>query len=190
MVSPPNTPPLPPPLDDVDRILLQTLTADARLANNRLAARAGVAPSTALARVKSLLDRRVIRRFTVEVEPSAVGRPVQAIVAVRLRSHDRAQIDRVMRDSYEVARMQHAGHITLAVNSARAISHEIFREDLLLPAQRDILKWVRRALDKRAVVVRSVFQDGFQWSVDEVVVLSPLHCRRCRVPRHFSSSSR
>lgn len=92
--SPNNSPP---PLDDVDRVLLQALTADARLANNRLAARAGVAPSTALARVKSLVDRRVIRRFTVEVEPSAVGRPVQAIVAVRLRSHDRAQIDRVMR---------------------------------------------------------------------------------------------
>jgi two-component system, NtrC family, nitrogen regulation sensor histidine kinase NtrY len=49
------------------------------------------------------------------------------------------QIDRVMRDSYEVARMQHAGHITLAVNSARAISHEIFREDMLLPEQRDLL---------------------------------------------------
>ena len=49
------------------------------------------------------------------------------------------QIDRVMRDSYEVAKMQHAGHITLAVNSARAISHEIFREDMLLPQQRDLL---------------------------------------------------
>ena len=49
------------------------------------------------------------------------------------------QIDHVMRDSYEVARMQHAGHITLAVNSARAISHEIFREDMLLPEQRDLL---------------------------------------------------
>ena len=61
---------------------------------------------------------------------------------------------------------------------------------LYLTAQRDILKWVRRALDKRAVVVRSVFQDGFQWSVDEVSVLSLLHRRRCRVPRHFSSSSR
>src|SRR5678809_601977 len=34
------------------------------------------------------------------------------------------QIEQVMRDSYDVARMQHAGHITLAVNSARAISHE------------------------------------------------------------------
>ena len=61
---------------------------------------------------------------------------------------------------------------------------------LYLTAQRDILKWVRRALDKRAVVVRSVFQDGFQWSVDEVDVLSPLHCRRCRVPQHCCSSSR
>ncbi len=49
------------------------------------------------------------------------------------------QIERVMKDSYEVARMQHAGHITLAVNSARAISHEIFREDLLTPEQRDLL---------------------------------------------------
>ena len=61
---------------------------------------------------------------------------------------------------------------------------------LYLTAQRDILKWVRRALDKRAVVVRSVFQDGFQWSVDEVGVLSPLHCRQCRVPQHCSSFSR
>ena len=85
------------PLDDVDRALLQALTANGRMANNRLAARASVAPSTALARIKSLVDRKVIRRFTVEVDPAAVGRPVQAIIAVRLRSHDRAQIDGVMR---------------------------------------------------------------------------------------------
>ena len=49
------------------------------------------------------------------------------------------QIEQVMRDSYDVARMQHAGHITLAVNSARAISHEIYREDMLLAGQRDLL---------------------------------------------------
>ena len=84
-------------LDAVDRALLQALTANGRMANNRLAARASVAPSTALARIKSLVDRKVIRRFTVEVDPAAVGRPVQAIIAVRLRSHDRAQIDGVMR---------------------------------------------------------------------------------------------
>jgi two-component system nitrogen regulation sensor histidine kinase NtrY len=49
------------------------------------------------------------------------------------------QIENVMKDSYEVARMQHAGHITLAVNSARAIGQELFREDMLIPEQRDLL---------------------------------------------------
>src|SRR3989442_3788207 len=49
------------------------------------------------------------------------------------------ETEQVMRDSYDVARMQHAGHITLAVNSARAISHEIYREDMLLAEQRDLL---------------------------------------------------
>ncbi len=48
-------------------------------------------------------------------------------------------IEKVMKDSYEVARMQHAGHVALAVNSARAISQELFREDLLIPVQRDLL---------------------------------------------------
>ncbi len=49
------------------------------------------------------------------------------------------QIEKVMKDSYDVARMQHAGHIALAVNSARAIGQELYREDLLLPEQRDLL---------------------------------------------------
>ena len=44
------------------------------------------------------------------------------------------EIEQVMRDSYDVARMQHAGHITLAVNSARAISHEIYRATKRKPA--------------------------------------------------------
>ncbi len=48
-------------------------------------------------------------------------------------------IEKVINDSYEVARMQHAGHVALAVNSARAISQELFREDLLIPEQRDLL---------------------------------------------------
>ena len=49
------------------------------------------------------------------------------------------QIEQVLKDSYEVARMHHAGHIALAVNSARAIGHEIFREELMAQEQRDLL---------------------------------------------------
>ncbi|MBK9305957.1 MAG: HAMP domain-containing protein [Nitrospira sp.] len=60
---------------------------------------------------------------------------VNKVVDVWFSEH----IEKVINDSYEVARMQHAGHVSLAVNSARAISQELFREELLIPEQRDLL---------------------------------------------------
>ena len=47
--------------------------ADARITNQRLADRVGVAPSTALARLRSLRDRGVIRGFHAEVDLAALG---------------------------------------------------------------------------------------------------------------------
>ncbi|TKB70505.1 MAG: HAMP domain-containing protein [Nitrospira sp.] len=49
------------------------------------------------------------------------------------------QIEQVLNDAQEVARIHHENRVTLALNSARAISREIFREDLLAPVQRDLL---------------------------------------------------
>jgi DNA-binding Lrp family transcriptional regulator len=76
------------PLDAVDLALVSALVTDGRIANNTLAARVGVAASTALGRVRALVERGVIRGFTADVDPVRVGRPVQAIVALRLRGHD------------------------------------------------------------------------------------------------------
>jgi len=56
------------------------------------------------------------------------------------------QIEKVLADSHDVARMHHEAHTVLAVNSARAISHEIFREDMLIPEQRELL---RAAMDRK-----------------------------------------
>ena len=82
-----------PPLDDVDRAILEALSADARLPNNRLAARVGIAPSTCLARVRALRESGVIHGFHAEVDLAALGRPLQAMIAVRLTVHAREQID-------------------------------------------------------------------------------------------------
>jgi DNA-binding Lrp family transcriptional regulator len=79
-------------LDPVDRAIVRVLAQDGRLPNNALAAAVGVAPSTALARVRSLRERGVIRGFHADVDPAALGRPLQAMVAVRLRAHTREQI--------------------------------------------------------------------------------------------------
>jgi DNA-binding Lrp family transcriptional regulator len=81
------------PLDRTDLALVSALLRDARMPNARLAEQAGVAPSTALVRLRVLLRSGVIRGFRAEVEPASVGRPVQALIAVRLRAHDRAVID-------------------------------------------------------------------------------------------------
>ena len=79
-------------LDPVDREIMRVLAADARTPNNVLAARAGVAPSTCLMRVRRLQDAGVIRGFRAELAPEALGRPLQAIVSVRLQAHARARI--------------------------------------------------------------------------------------------------
>src|SRR3954452_10400570 len=81
------------PLDGVDRAILGAVSQDARITNQRLAERVGVAPSTALARLRSLRARGVVRGFHAEVDLSALGRPLQAMIAVRLAVHAREEID-------------------------------------------------------------------------------------------------
>jgi DNA-binding Lrp family transcriptional regulator len=83
----------PPALDDIDRAILELLAADARITNQRLAERVGVAPSTALSRLRALRERGVIRGFHAELDLAALGRPLQALIAVRLVVHAREQID-------------------------------------------------------------------------------------------------
>ena len=72
-------------LDTVDRQLLALLSANSRLTNQGLADAIGIAPSTCLAHLKSLKASGVIRRFTIDVDPQALGHPLQALVSVRLR---------------------------------------------------------------------------------------------------------
>jgi DNA-binding Lrp family transcriptional regulator len=81
-----------PPLDDVDRRILRQLVADARTPNNALAQAVGIAPSTCLGRVRALRDSGVIRGYHADVDPAALGRPIQAMIAVRLQAHARGHM--------------------------------------------------------------------------------------------------
>jgi DNA-binding Lrp family transcriptional regulator len=91
---PPNIlrPPAP-PLDATDRLILAALVEDGRIPNNALAEKAGIAPSTCLARVRELRRRGVLRGVHAEVDLAATGRGLQAMIAVRLRSHVREQVE-------------------------------------------------------------------------------------------------
>lgn len=83
----------PPALDPVDRLILAKLGEDARIPNNALAEAVGIAPSTCHARLRSLRARGVIRGFHADLDFTAVGLPVQAMISVRLHAHTRGQMD-------------------------------------------------------------------------------------------------
>ena len=80
-------------LDATDRLLLQELSADSRASGAALAAAVGVSESTVSLRLKRLKSLGVIRGFRVDVDPSALGVGLQALVSIRLAKHDRAEID-------------------------------------------------------------------------------------------------
>ena len=81
-----------PELDDVDRHILRALAADARIPNSTLAAQVGVAPSTCLMRVRRLQEIGAILGFHADLSPATLGRPLQAVIAVRLQAHARTRI--------------------------------------------------------------------------------------------------
>ena len=75
----------------VDRVLLAALQRDGRTPNNELARQAGIAPSTCLARVRSLRERGAIRGIHADVDPEVLGLSIQAMIAVSLKRRMRAR---------------------------------------------------------------------------------------------------
>ena len=57
-----------------------------------MAEKAGVAPSTALERIRRLREARVIEGYHAELNPAGVGIGLQAMVAVRLNRHSHEQV--------------------------------------------------------------------------------------------------
>ncbi|MGX1933077.1 Lrp/AsnC family transcriptional regulator [Microbacterium resistens] len=74
-----------PALDAVDARIVDLVSANGRITNAELAARLGIAPSTAHARLRSLTERGVITGFHASVDEKLLGAGLQAIIGVTLR---------------------------------------------------------------------------------------------------------
>jgi DNA-binding Lrp family transcriptional regulator len=79
-------------LDRIDFAILQLLRKNARIPNKVLAQRLGVAPSTALERVRRLHEAGVIGGYHAEIDPGSVGIGLQAMIRVRLAQHTRQDV--------------------------------------------------------------------------------------------------
>ncbi|QLQ16897.1 MAG: Lrp/AsnC family transcriptional regulator [Micropruina sp.] len=81
-----------PKLDDIDRHLIALLSANGRASNASLAAATGTAESTSHARVRALFDAGIITGVHAEVDPAAIGRPLQALIFVRIHPSARGRL--------------------------------------------------------------------------------------------------
>jgi Lrp/AsnC family transcriptional regulator, leucine-responsive regulatory protein len=75
-------------LDDVDLYLLTALQEDADRTNVELARLVGLSPAATLHRVRRLKESGVIRIIRAEVDPTAVGFPLQVYVTATVARHD------------------------------------------------------------------------------------------------------
>ncbi|MGP9650604.1 Lrp/AsnC family transcriptional regulator [Glutamicibacter sp. 287] len=78
-------------VDETDLAILVELHKDARLANNILAQRVGLAPSTCLGRVKALRTRGIIEGYEARINEKLLGVTVHAMISVVVaaRARDR-----------------------------------------------------------------------------------------------------
>ncbi len=106
-------------LDQTDRRIVAELMRNGRLTNAALAARCGIAESTCIHRVRALRDSGVILGFHAEVDLGALGLPLQAVIKVRLGTHNRDEVNRF-----------HA-HLS-AIPGTLAIFHVAGEDDYLL----------------------------------------------------------
>ncbi|MEP7455862.1 Lrp/AsnC family transcriptional regulator [Phyllobacterium sp. SB3] len=70
-------------LDELDRTIIEILVDDARISLKELSQRVGLSSPSVSERLRRLEEKKVIRSFTVDVDPQALGYSLTAIVRVR-----------------------------------------------------------------------------------------------------------
>lgn len=145
-VSKPNktSPGSPRSLDDTDRRILSELLANGRLTNAALASRTGIAESTCIHRVRALRDSGVIKGFHAEIDLGALGLPMQAVVKVRLGTHNRDEVNRFHATLSEIPGVLTIFHVAgeddyllhVAVESSQALRDLILEHVTVNPVVR------------------------------------------------------
>ncbi len=96
-------------LDNTDVALLVELQSDARLSYRQLAARVHLSPPATAERVRRLEQAGILQQYRAVVDPTAVGRGLQAFI--RIRSGDNAATDALTAELPALSDVQEAHHL-------------------------------------------------------------------------------
>ena len=70
-------------IDEIDRQLIDILRQDARRSLKELAGEVGLSSPSVSERLRRLEERGIIRAFTVDIDPQALGYTLQAIIRIK-----------------------------------------------------------------------------------------------------------
>src|SRR3972149_4758544 len=89
-------------MDRTDSRIIELLQKNARLPNNDLAVKLGMAPSSSWERVKRLHEAGVFTGFHARVAPASLGIRLQAMIAVRIARHSHDLVEKFRNEILKV----------------------------------------------------------------------------------------
>lgn len=94
-------------LDNLDLALLRELEVNGRIPVSELAQRVNVAESTCHKRIRALTDAGVILGFRTELNPTALGLQIEALVSIRIHPHARGTLRRFQSFLEQLPQVRH-----------------------------------------------------------------------------------
>jgi len=125
-------------MDEIDRKIVTVLIDERRLSATDLARRVSLSTSATTERLRRLASSEIVRRFTLELDAAAVGRPMTVFVDMRLRR----DVDKTSADSrlLELESVVDPRHVTGRYDYQLQIaSVDVDELDQLLESLRDLV---------------------------------------------------
>lgn len=81
-------------MDKIDKAILEILEENSKLGTKEIAAQVGLTITPTYERIKRMERDGIITKYTIEVDPKAVGKNLQVFCQVSLKEHNLELIDR------------------------------------------------------------------------------------------------
>jgi len=89
-------------MDELDRTILEILIDDARISLKELSQKVGLSSPSVSERLRRLEEKKIIRSFTVDIDPVALGYGLTAIVRIRPLPGMLHIVERLLQETPEI----------------------------------------------------------------------------------------
>jgi Lrp/AsnC family transcriptional regulator for asnA, asnC and gidA len=96
-------------IDDLDLTILSELSADASISVPKLSEKIKVNPSVVYSRIKRLVKKKLIQRFTIVVNDQELGYQVKALAGINMDSKKR---DTIIEELFQIKGVREIAEVT------------------------------------------------------------------------------